>query len=342
MIHVKPIIPEHWVVSGNAQLTTSQEVDSLYIKPLLPCSDFIVNADSVHHTLILDNNVLSDLLEDRRPENNRYLENLFRSVRIEINPVYALTEQRQKYARASEALENYAKYINDTFGYAISPENLISLEGLLAQNKPALVENIDILSGYLSAIIYLYHLDCSAKEKIEILSGLILHSDIPIFQLHFYFASLVFFAKDRPELFDSEDVKKIRDDMKVAKNLDEQKKKVLNLSNDLAMPATAIFQGGIDDNTLVFPYIATRDRLCKLFLSQIECTGVADAGEGRANGIWLIAKNSILGSNFGQSISAHIPRRKIESAREDHFIRKSNLMAFKDLYLQKIFEDKKN
>lgn len=342
MVHAKPIVPEHWIVNGKVQLTPSREVDSLYIKPLLPCSEFIVNADSVHHTLILDNNVLSDLLENRRPENNRYLENLFRSVRIEINPVYALTEQRQKYARASEALANYAKYMNETFGHVISQQNLINFETLLEKNRQALLENIDILSGYLSAIIYLYHLDCSATEKIEVLSGLIKHSDIPIFQLHFYFASLVFFAKDRPELFDGEDIKKIRDDMKIAKNLDEQKKKILNLSNDLAMPAAAIFQGGIADNILVFPYIATRDRLCKLFLSQIECIGVADAGEGRANGIWFVAEDSVLGTNFGQSISANMPRRTVVSIREDHLVRKSNLMAFKDLYIRKIFENEKN
>jgi hypothetical protein len=338
MIRVKPIIPEHWVVNGFTQLTTSEEVDSLYIKPLLPHSEFLVNASSVHHTLILDNNILTDLLENRRPENNRYLETLFRSVRIEMNPVYAMTEQRQKYARASEALLSYAKYMKDTFGHVISQENIIAFESLLEQNKTALVGNIEILSGYLSAIIYLYHLNCSAAEKIEFLSGLIIHSEIPIFQLHFYFAGLVFFAKDRPELFDGEDIKKIKEDMKIAKNFDEQKKKILNLSNDLAMPATAIFQGGIENDVLVFPYIATRDRLCKLFLSQIECVGVGDAGKGRANGIWFVSEGSTLGANFGKTISATLPKRTSVPVREEHLVRKSNLAAFIDLYINKIFE----
>lgn len=95
MIYVKQIIPEHWVIDGIPQKKISSNEDSLYIKPLLP-DDFVVAAKNVHHTLILDVNIMKDLIEERRPQNNRYLENLFKTVPIELNPIYAMTEQRQK------------------------------------------------------------------------------------------------------------------------------------------------------------------------------------------------------------------------------------------------------
>lgn len=338
MIHVKPIIPEQWIVNGVSQLVAPGNSESLYIKPMLPMSDFVVNAKDVHHTLVLDNNVLTDLLEDRRPENNRRLENLFRSIHIEINPVFALTEQRQKYEKASDALSAYANYLKRTFGYEITAENIAEFESLLESGKAALIDNIEGLSGYLSVIIYLYHQDYPAAQKIEWLAGLIHNSDLPIFQIHFYFAGIVFLAKESPGLFQAADIQKIKEDMKIAKNVVSQKKKILNLSNDLALITTSIFQGGINNDVLVFPYVATRDRLCQLLLSQVTCEGIANAGKERVNGIWGLTEGGILDQNLGQIISHNLPRRSSAPTREDHLVRKSNLKAFVDLYINKIFE----
>ncbi|MFZ6773248.1 hypothetical protein ACO0LB_11090 [Undibacterium sp. SXout7W] len=335
MIAVKPIIQEQWVLDGISQKTPAPEDDALYIKPMLP-SEFFVSAVNVHNTLILDLNVFKDLILERRPANNRFLENLFRTVCIEINPTLAIVEQRQKYAKASDDLKLYVTYMRKTFNHEITLENLEEFEADLERGKPSFIENADLLSGYLSAIIYLYHQNESAEKKLEWLAGLILYSDIPIFQLHFYFAGLVFLVKERPELFHGKDCEKVREDMKIASNYEVQKEKIKNLSNDLILPTTSIFQAGINSKTLVFPYVATRDRLCKLFLSQIVCEAVAEAGSGRMNGDWRLAKNSILDLYLGEAFALHFPRRTSIPSRADHLVRKSNVKAFSNVYLHKI------
>ena len=224
-----------------------------------------------------------------------------------------------------------------TFNHTISEENIQSFEKILSEGKPALIENIEGLSGYLSVIVYLYHLDGTAAEKINWLAGLIVGADLPIFLLHFYFAGLVFLSKESPDLFDSEDLKKINSDIKISSTISNQRKKMLNLSNDLALLNTAIFQGGISNEILVYPYIATRDRLCKLFVSQITCEGVVNAGHGRVNGVWKLLKGGLLEENLGQTIVDNIPRRTGTPSRADLLVRKANLRAFTDLYMEKTF-----
>lgn len=335
---LKPIIQEQWIVEGCASVDRPEVDDALYIKPLLGDKGLLRSGTQVLHSLVLDNNVFTDLLEDRRPANNRFLENLLRTTPIELNPVFSIIEQRQKFAKASDALKAYADYLEKTFGHYVAKRGAKDFEASLAAEKASITANVDMLSGYLSATIYLYHQAATAKEKLEWLAGLVRNADLPYFQLHFYFAALVFLVKELPALFNSKDVEKITGDMKLESTFEKQKKKVLNLSNDLALPTIALFHAGSQPDVLIFPYIATRDRLVQLFLSQVVCQTVIDAGGGRANGSWVLKDRSLLTLHLGCAISDHLPRRMQPSSKDDMAVRKSRLQSFADLYTSKLVE----
>lgn len=330
MIVIKPIIYEQWIVDGRASATRPSAEDALYIKSLLQDEGAVDSNATVLHSLILDNNILTDLIEDRRPANNRYLEHLLRLHAIEINPTFAIIEQRQKYASASGALRDYADYLERTFGCSEAKHNLAEFEQALSTAKDELTLNVELLSGYLAAIAYLYPIAQTSETKLEWLSGMVQSADVPFFQLHFYFAALVFLSKERPELFTRKDVEKIASDMKVASTIEKQEVKIRNLSNDLALLATAIFPAG---DVIVFPYIATRDRLMQLFLSQVSCQMIEVIDGARANGSWSLISGRVLADYLGDAIALHLPKRAVKSTAADRAVRKSRLDAFRDQFI---------
>lgn len=339
---VGPIINEHWVLNGQLLQERPDAEDVLYIKPLLQRRGQVAEGMSVLHSLILDNNVFNDLLENRRPENNTYIAELLRSTPLELNPTLALIEQRQNYAGAPEKLTEYAELLERTFGWSAAKIGATEFEASLADSRTAIKANVELLSGYLAAIVFLYHQVASAREKLKWLAGMVENSDLPFFQLHFYFAALVFLAAESPSLFHPKDVKKIKGDMKICANYEEQKAKLSNLSNDLALPSLSLFPATSLGAVLVFPYVATRDRLVQLFLSEISCKMIVDAGDGRANGSWELNSSGIIRKNIGDAVDAHIPRRYAASSREDIAVRKVRLAAFTEQYTNLCVEAKIN
>lgn len=337
-IIIKAVLEEQWIHVGKAYTERTEAEGLLYIKPLLHNIGAVSSDTVVLHSLVLDNNVFTDLLQNRYPENNRFLENIVRQIPIELNPILAIIEQRQKYGAATDALKAYAEYLEKTFDSSMAKHGLVEFENSLIMHKESLTKNIDLLSGYLSAITYFYHLKGTAGEKLEWLSGLIKNADLPYFQLHFYFAALVFLAKESPHLFYSKDIQKINKDMKIASTFEEQKKKIMNLSNDLALPAMALFHAGTPLGTIVFPYIVTRDRLVQLFLRELTCQHVQDAGFGRCNGDWRLKNGGLLYNKLGSVIQKHLPSRFNAPTREDLAIRKANLKEFENSYLMKSLE----
>lgn len=337
---VKPIIAEQWVLDGEVHYERQDADDLLYIKPLLQSHGEVAPGFSVLHSLILDNNVFNDLIENRRPENNKFLADLLRTTPLELNPTFAMIEQRQNYAGAPEKLREYAELLERTFGWSAAKVGAAEFEISMAESRSAIKANIELLSGYLAATIFLFHQDVPAITKLEWLAGMVKNADLPFFQLHFYFAALVFLAAESPSLFHPKDVKKIKSDMKIAPTYEEQKTKLANLSNDLALPALAIFPATNYGNALVFPYVATRDRLVQLFLGEISCQMVVDAGNGRANGSWELKKTGVINMHLGTAVDRHIPRRYVASSREDMAVRKVRLQAFTEQYAKLCVEFK--
>lgn len=331
---IKSLIDEQWVLDGVPQETRPVEDDALYIKPLIQSTGVAVDDRIFLHSLILDNNIFSDLVENRRPENSEYIAKLLRSHPIELNPVIAMIEQRQKYAGASEKLHEYAELLERNFGWSEAKQGAVEFDASMEATRKAIAANVQLLSGYLAAIVYLFHQTATAASKLEWLSGLVQNSDLPFFQLHYYFAALMFLAAERPELFNNKDLKKIKSDMKIAKSQQEQQTKLQNLSYDLALPALALFPTKSYGNALVFPYIATRDRLVQLFLSQVSCQMIVDMGDGRANGSWILNKSGMLHAHLGDVIEAYIPRRSSSSSKDDISVRKSRLAAFSEQYIR--------
>lgn len=329
---VEPIIAEQWVLNGQSHSGRPDADDALYIKPLLQSQGEAAPGMSVLHSLILDNNVFNDLVENRRPENNKFIADLLRGTPLELNPTFAMIEQRQTYAGAPEKLKEYAELLERTFGWSAAKVGAAEFEMSLAESRGAIKANIELLSGYLAATIFLFHQTAPACQKLEWLAGMVKNSDLPCFQLHFYFAALVFLAAESPSLFHPKDVKKIKSDMKIAPNYEEQKAKLANLSNDLALPTLAIFPAGHYGNALVFPYVATRDRLVQLFLSEISCQMIVGAGNGRANGSWELKKTGIIKKHLGEAVETHIPRRYVASSKDDMAVRKMRLAAFTEQY----------
>lgn len=332
---VEPIIREQWIVKGKPAFgQTEADASALYIKPLLLSVDVPLGT-SVRHSLLLDNNILNDLLKDRFPADNRFLEDLIRQHPIELNPMFALIEQRQSFGGASNALFDYAEYLDKTFSNSKAKQGREAFENSLEEEKEALRENSYTLSGYLAAIVFLYHQNVSAEKKLEWLAGIVINADMPFFQLHFYFAALVFLAKESPSLFNPKHIKKIVADMEIESTIKGQKEKILNLSNDLALPSLAFISAGmIPSDTLIFPYIATRDRLVQLFLSQIVCLGVYVGYKGRSHGSWGLDEGGVLARYLGAAVDKHMPRRSEKSSNVDILLRKGRLQIFADHYIK--------
>ncbi|WP_205578081.1 hypothetical protein, partial [Pseudomonas aeruginosa] len=226
---VEPLIGETWVVDGKVAASPPGEIDALYIRPMLHQWGQVPSGSKVLHSLVLDNNVLTDMVEGRRSANTEYLENLLRSKPLELNPVMAMLEQRQKFGGASQALHDFAELLGRRFGAWAAKHNAGYFDRLLEDGKPELAQNIDLLSGYLPAILYIYHQPGSAESKLEWLSGLIQAVDLPFLQLPFYLAALLFLVKEQPALFRNKVIRKVKSDTKLMASLEEQKKAVLNL-----------------------------------------------------------------------------------------------------------------
>lgn len=338
---VKPIISEQWVLNGQPLSGRPDVDDVLYIKPLLQGHGETAAGIPVLHSLILDNNVFNDLVENRRPENNKFIADLLRRTPIELNPTFAMIEQRQTYAGAPEKLKEYAELLERTFGWSAAKVGAAEFERSLAESRVSIKANIELLSGYLAAIVFLYHQAVPAGKKLEWLSGMVKSADLPFFQLHFFFAALVFLAAESPSLFHPKDVKKIKEDMKIASSYEKQRAKLSNLSNDLALPAVAIFPATNCGDSVVFPYVATRDRLVQLFLSEISCRMVVNAGSGRANGSWELKGTGIINKFLRDAVDEHIPSRSVTSSRDDLVVRKVRLAAFSEQYTKLCVESKR-
>src|SRR5690554_1868731 len=116
MQEIRPIIEEQWIIEGQVYNSRPDADDSMYISPLLNNVGLVPSGVCVLHSLVLDNNVFSDMVENRRPENNQYLKSLLLSKPVELNPVYAMIEQRQKFSGATNALNTYAQYLEKEYG----------------------------------------------------------------------------------------------------------------------------------------------------------------------------------------------------------------------------------
>ena len=158
--------------------------------------------------------------------------------------------------------------------------------------------------------------------------------DLPFLQLPFYLAALLFLAKEKPELFRSKVLSKVRKDTKLMCTVDEQKKAVLNLGHDVMLPAMAIFPAGTQ-GTMVFPYIATRDYLLQDFLGEIRCGAIMTLPDGRANGVWELRPGGRLHTKLGDEIAHYLPHREHPGSEVEQSVRSANLRAFSDSYLEK-------
>lgn len=331
---VEPLIGETWVVDGKVETSPPGEVDALYIRPMLHQRGAVPSGAKVLHSLVLDNNVLTDIVQNRRPANTDYLECLLRSKPLELNPVLAMLEQRQKFEGASQALHDFAELLGQRFGAWGAKHNAGAFDRLLEDAKPELAQNIDLLSGYLPAILYIYHQPGSAESKLEWLGGLIRAVDLPFLQLPFYLAALLFLVKEQPVLFRRKVVSKVLRDTKLMSNLDEQKKAILNLSHDVMLPAVAIFSAGTE-GAIVFPYIATRDYLLQDFLWEVRCGAVVTLPDGRANGAWELNPSGRIYAQLGTVVGRCLPGRAGPGSETQRSVRRANLRAFSDSYLEK-------
>lgn len=331
---IRPVLSEHWVIGGAAQSSPSPDLECLYIVPLLGELGLVSDDQKVLHSLVLDTNVLSDLVQQRRPDANSYLIQLLRSHPIEVNPVYAMMEQRQRYGGASEVLHSYVNFAKQTFGWEAAQKGRAAFESSLAAAKDGLVENAEALSGYIAAISYLYRQNAGAALKLEWLSGMIRSADLPYLPIQFYYAALAFLSAERPHLFSAREVKKIRKDLAPCQSLEEQRLKAANVANDLMLPSTALFQTA-GPEVLVFPYIATRDVAMQLLLSEIWCASVESRSDGRALGAWGLRPGRKLQVHLGECIEANMPTRDGPTSREEIGVRRARLRAFSDTYLQR-------
>lgn len=331
---VRPLISQTWVVEGKEISTPLSDTDAMLIQPLLNKMGTVPRGFGVLHSLVLDNNVMTDIVDNRRPANIDWLMNLLRSRPLELNPVMAMIEQRQKFGRASQALRAYAELLGERFDAWDAKHNVETFDKSLQETKHEIGQNIELLSSYLPAILFIYHQSGEAEAKLEWLGGLIRELDLPFFQLPFYLAALLFLAKEKPKLFRNNFLKKMRDDTSLRGSLDEQKKAILNLGHDVMLPAISIFPSNTAE-TIVFPYIATRDYFLQDFLCEIRCSAIEILPEGRANGAWELTPNGRLHAELGTAITKYLPRRSSFSSTVEISIRRANLRAFSDSYLQK-------
>lgn len=335
---IKPLIPQTSVLDGNIVSDDFDESDSLLIIPLFNNLGAVSKGAVVRHSLILDTNVLNDILEKRKPENTRFLNKLFKTIPIEINPTYAFIEKSQgrSAAETKDDVYEYSNYLKDEFNWSEALKNADLFFEEIDKEKKSTYSNIELLSGYIPAIIYIYNSNISAKEKLEWLHSLIIHNDLPVFQVHYYFAGLVFLSKEIPDLFGTMNLKKIKKDMKIHHSYENISRSVNNLSNDLAFPYLAPIVGHNKNIDIVVPYIATRDRLMKTLLKSITCDHIEPQPNGRVNLNWSMRKGGILFNHFHDSSAKYIPVPNAPNNSEKIKLKKMRLIAFRESFINLI------
>lgn len=300
------LLPEQWIVEGKNS-TERPTGDALYIKPIL--ESLTAAGPNPLQSLVLDNNLLTDILENRRPANTRFLIDLLKTHPIELNPVFAMFEQRQKFDGASQAMTQYRDFLAVNFNNAIADAKVQELDQSLERMKAGFIVNIEMLSSYLPQTVYLYHRNgLSAEQKLQQLIQTIVLKNLPNFQLPYYYAALVFRAQEVPQLFDKESLDKLKKDMKIGATFDEQWANIRNLSNDIAFLGLAFTRSGVLGRS-VYPYLATRDRMSQLLLSELTCTNVSYLPNGLANGAWAPRPRSRLSSAYGGRLELIRPKR---------------------------------
>jgi hypothetical protein len=331
---VEPLIGETWVVNGQQVMTPPGDTDALYIRPMLHQRGVVPSGTKVLHSLVLDNNVFADIVGDRRSANTEFLDALLRIKPLALNPLLAMLEQREKFGGASQALHDFAELLGKRFGVWAAKQNAGTFDRLLEDGKPALVQNIDLLAGYMPAILYIYHQNGSAEFKLEWLGGMIKELDLPFFQLPFYLGALLFLAKEQPTLFRNKVISKVRKDTKLASTIEEQRIAVRNLAHDAMLPAMALFSAGAQAE-IVFPYIATRDYLLQDFLAEVRCSAIVPLPDGRANGVWELNPAGRLHAQLANAVIRFLPRRTNLASKVQKSIRHASLRAFSNSYLEK-------
>lgn len=333
-----PLLPEQWIVEGKSSPNRPTD-DALYIKPVLESVNAI--GPNPLQSLVLDNNLLTDLLENRRPANTAFLVELLKNHPVELNPVFAMLEQRQKFGGASQAMTQYRNFLSTHFDSAIADAKVQELDQSFERMKDGLILNIEMLSSYLPQTVYLYHRnDLSAEQKLQQLIDTIVRKDLPNFQLPYFYAALVFLARESPDLFDKKDLEKLKKDMKVGETCDEHWAKIRNLSNDIAFLGLAFTRSGAASGS-VYPYLATRDRMSQLLLSELTCKYVSYLPNGLANGAWAPRPGSRLCSAYGGRLELIRPKRVgkgvTDREREE---RSKNVRAVCAYYVQLTVDEK--
>lgn len=266
---------------------------------------------------------------------------------MELNSIYGLIEQWQTYVAAPDALKCYANYMRDHFGVNYAASELSATQLMFAESTPKVATDLERFVGFVPAILYLYELPekKSAQSKLEDLFGLVKYAELPFFMIHFYYAALIFLMQERQELFLRGDLRKLKDDLKdlrkVMKTESDPRKRthgIRNIAMDLALPATSLFRVGLPPDTLMFPYLVTRDRILQLLLSEIECVEVHEHGNGQASGHWNLRTGGLLDRHLGEAIRRCLADRAITKNHEELSMKGSRLQAFSDLYTQKLLD----
>lgn len=100
------------------------------------------------------------------------------------------------------------------------------------------------------------------------------------------------------------------------------------------LPALALFPAGTQA-TMVFPYIATRDYLVRDFIGEVRCGLIEVLQDGRANGAWELNPTGKLQTLLATAIDRHLPRRQGPSSKDQQAVRRANLRAFADSYMER-------
>jgi hypothetical protein len=271
----------------------------------------------IDQSIILDTNVFSFIRQKPNLECIQKLVKFAAENGLNLDPSFALLEQRLRHGNPSEALKNYATSLKKNFGQEIPAKNIQTMNKFMDEIAPKLEPNIKLIRDFLPLIKQIWNAKSSFEQKVEELARQIERRNLPRFLFVYLFATTSFYIKVNSSKFDAEIFDKIQSDMSISPNKSNEESRLWNVAFDISIftYCVEVTRNASFQNTLFLTKIASADGSFPVFAKNIKCCEVQhDPNQKRTWGYWGL---SPLGS-FDDALRCFIMQKFPKPLNQSH------------------------
>lgn len=243
----------------------------------------------IDRSIILDTNVFSFIRQKPNLESIQKLVAFAAKNKLNLDPSFALLEQRLRHGNPSEALNGFAASIKQNFGQEISTENIQTMNNFMDVIAPSLKENIKLVRDFLPLIKQIWNMKSSFEQKVVELATQIESQNLPRFLFAYLFAATAFYIKANSDHFDSKVFDKVQSDMSISSVKYKEEDRRWNVAFDISifLYCVEVMRNASFPDTIFLTTIASADVSFPVFAQNIKCCAVDhDPESKRTCGYW--------------------------------------------------------